>query len=107
MGISWFGEEGNGFTLALRIYDKARGKGLGYGFLKGTMDDFMKVKNIKKRKTRNGGWKLQREYSSHKNIRKLGFKYEKDGRIRTNLFTAAALVGFVRKGIKEYIAMER
>ncbi|MFA6007127.1 MAG: GNAT family N-acetyltransferase [Candidatus Shapirobacteria bacterium] len=42
VGISWFGKEGNGFTLALRIYGKARGKGLGYGFLKETMNDFMR-----------------------------------------------------------------
>jgi ribosomal protein S18 acetylase RimI-like enzyme len=80
MGISWFGEEGNGFTLALRIYDKARGKGLGYGFLKGTMDDFMKSEEYQK--AENQEWWLE---TSKENIpaikiyEKLGFKYEKDG----------------------------
>lgn len=44
MGISWFGKEGKGFTLAVRVYAEARGKGLSYGFLLETMNDFMKEK---------------------------------------------------------------
>ena len=29
-GITWFGPEGDGFTLAIRIYEQARGKGLAF-----------------------------------------------------------------------------
>lgn len=80
MGISWFGVEGEGFTLALRMYGEARGKGLGYEFLKKTMDDFMKGENYQR--AENQEWWLE---TSKENIaaikiyEKLGFKFEKDG----------------------------
>lgn len=41
MGISWFGSEGDGFTLAVRMYGNARGKGLSKNFLSETMTDYM------------------------------------------------------------------
>lgn len=76
VGISWFGEE-NGFTLALRIYGKARGKGLGYDFLRKTMEDFMKGEKYKKAKNQN--WWLETSKNNIPAIKiyeKLGFKFD-------------------------------
>lgn len=80
MGISWFGPEGEGFTLALRMYGQARGKGLGYWFLKETMDDFMKSEEYQK--VENQEWWLEtskENVAAIKIYEKLGFKFEKDG----------------------------
>jgi ribosomal protein S18 acetylase RimI-like enzyme len=80
MGISWFGGEGEGFTFALRIYGKARGEGLGYGFLKETMNRFMELDDYKKAK--NKEWWLETSKDNIAAIKiyeKCGFKYEKEG----------------------------
>lgn len=80
MGISWFGKEGEGFTLALRIYGEARGKGLGFKFLKKTMNDFMKSSVYDKEE--NKSWWLETSKDNIAAIKiyeKLGFEYEKDG----------------------------
>jgi len=80
MGISWFGQEGDGFTLALRIYDGARGKGLGYGFLKETMNDFMLSDEY--RSAANQEWWLETSKDNVAAIKiyeKLGFEAEKEG----------------------------
>ncbi len=80
MGICWFGQKGDGFTLAIRIYEKARGKGLGYWFLKETMTSFMKEKEYQKAK--NKDWWLE---TSEENIaaikiyEKLGFSLSEKG----------------------------
>jgi len=79
--ISWFGEEGEGFTFALRVYGKARGKGLGYGFLKETMNQFMELDDYKM--ANNKEWWLETSKDNIAAIKiyeKLGFKFEKDGK---------------------------
>jgi len=80
MGITWFGKEGEAFTLAIRIYGRARGKGLGYGFLKETIEDFMEGEEYLK--SENKDWWLETSKDNIAAIKiyeKLGFKYEKDG----------------------------
>jgi GNAT superfamily N-acetyltransferase len=44
VGIVWFGKSGEGFTLAIRMYGEARGKGLSTGFLKTTIEMYKKTK---------------------------------------------------------------
>jgi len=80
MGISWFGEEGDGFTFALRIYGEARGKGLGYGFLRETMNDFMKLDEYQNADNKEWWLETSREnIAAIKIYEKLGFEFEKDG----------------------------
>lgn len=80
MGVCWFGAEGEGFTLAIRIYGEARGKGLGYGFLKETMNSFMKLDEYQN--ADNKGWWLETSkdnIAALKIYEKLGFVFERDG----------------------------
>lgn len=80
MGVCWFGAEGEGFTLAIRIYGEARGKGLGYGFLKETMNNFMKLDEYQN--ADNKEWWLETSKDNIAAIKiyeKLGFEFEKDG----------------------------
>jgi ribosomal protein S18 acetylase RimI-like enzyme len=80
MGISWFGEEGEGFTLALRIYDGARGKGFGYGFLKETMNDFMKSDEYLRAENKDWWLETSKEnVAAIKIYEKLGFRAEEEG----------------------------
>jgi ribosomal protein S18 acetylase RimI-like enzyme len=80
MGISWFGQEGEGFTLALRIYGEARGKGLGYGFLKETMDNYMKSGIYQKAENQEWWLETSREnVAAIKIYEKLGFSLEGEG----------------------------
>jgi len=79
-GISWFGQEGEGFTLALRIYSEARGKGLAFGFLKKTMEDFMTEPEY--RNAKNKEWwleTLEENVAAIKIYEKLGFELVKKG----------------------------
>lgn len=80
MGVSWFGKEGDGFTFALRIYGEARGKGYGYGFLRETMNRFMKLDEYQK--AENKEWWLetsQDNIAAIKIYEKLGFELEGEG----------------------------
>lgn len=80
MGISWFGPEGEGFTFGLRIYGEARGKGLGYGFLKETMDDYMKEEEYQRALNKDIWLETSKDnIAAIKIYEKLGFKFEKDG----------------------------
>jgi ribosomal protein S18 acetylase RimI-like enzyme len=75
VGISWFGKEGEGFTLAIRIYGEARGKGLSFEFLKETMDDFMKSREYQE--AENKDWWLETSVdnlAAIKTYEKLGFQ---------------------------------
>jgi ribosomal protein S18 acetylase RimI-like enzyme len=86
MGITWFGAEGEGFTFALRIYGEARGKGLGYGFLRETMNDYMKLDEYQNAENRE--WWLETSENNIAAIKiyeKLGFELEKEGEGRGKL----------------------
>jgi len=80
MGICWFGRKGNGFTLALRIYGQARGRGLGYWFLKEAMANFMNEDEYLK-STKKDWWLESSEYNiaAIKIYEKLGFKLSEKG----------------------------
>jgi len=80
LGISWFGEEGEGFTFGLRIYGEARGKGEGYGFLKETMDDYMKEEEYMKASNKDIWLETSKDnIAAIKIYQKCGFDYEKEG----------------------------
>lgn len=80
MGISWFGAEGEGFTFGIRIYGEARGKGLGYGFLKETIDLYMKEEEYQKAINKDFWLETSKDnIAAIKIYEKLGFKFEKDG----------------------------
>lgn len=85
-GISWFGEEGEGFTLAIRIYGEARGKGLAKDFLMETMVDFMKSQKYLKAK--NKDWWLETSKDNTAAIKlyeKLGFKKSEEGKSKEKI----------------------
>jgi RimJ/RimL family protein N-acetyltransferase len=80
MGISWFGPDGDGFTFGIRIYGEARGKGLSYGFLKETMDDYMKEEEYQKAINKDFWLETSKDnIAAIKIYEKMGFKFEKDG----------------------------
>lgn len=81
LGITWFGEEGNGFTLAIRTYEGARHKGFSYNFLKETMNDFMNGDEYKE--AENKGWWLETSRDNlHATVlyEKLGFEIDGVGK---------------------------
>lgn len=80
MGISWFGAEGEGFTFALRIYGEARGRGLGYEFLKETMNKFMQLDDYKNAKNQEWWLETSKEnVAAIKIYEKCGFVFETEG----------------------------
>ena len=42
-GITWFGVKDGGWTLAVRLYGRARGKGWSYDFLKNSIEKLVKT----------------------------------------------------------------
>ncbi|HQI13186.1 MAG TPA: hypothetical protein PLU48_01190 [Candidatus Woesebacteria bacterium] len=42
-GITWFGVKDGGWTLAVRLYGRARGKGWSYDFLKNSIEKLIKT----------------------------------------------------------------
>jgi len=81
MGISWFGKEGEGFTLAVRVYGEARGKGLSESFLSETMVDFMKSEEYLGAENKN--WWLETSVDNLAAIKlyeKLGFEKFGEGK---------------------------
>jgi len=80
MGITWFGPEGNGFTLAVRMYGNARGKGLSESFLRETMESYMQEPEYAN--AQNKDWWLEVSKDNLPAIKiyeKLGFVKTRDG----------------------------
>jgi len=79
-GITWFGFEGDGFTLAIRVYGSARGKGLALGFLKETMERYKKTDEYKGQKNKRFWLEVSKDnVAAMKTYEKLGFEFERDG----------------------------
>lgn len=74
MGITWFGYEGDGFTLAIRTYARARHRGYSYDFLRETMNDFMKSETYERSESKDWWLETSIDNSSAINLyEKLGF----------------------------------
>jgi ribosomal protein S18 acetylase RimI-like enzyme len=80
IGITWFGYSEGGFTLAIRLYGEARGKGLAGWFLKETMDRFMKTEEYSKGESQSFWLEVSKDnLPAVKTYEKLGFKFEREG----------------------------
>lgn len=80
IGITWFGYSEGGFTLAIRLYGEARGKGLAGWFLKETMDRFIKTEEYSKERNSYFWLEVSKDnLPAVKTYEKLGFKFEREG----------------------------
>lgn len=80
VGITWFGYANEGFTLAIRLYAEARGKGLAKSFLEETMEMFRKTKQYLEKENKSFWLEVSRDnLPAISTYTKLGFKPEKQG----------------------------